>query len=126
MQFRTIERFHESRCRMADVSHSYGFPRNWQQMSNTCPLGHGLPMSARQADRSDLPDVSFFGYFTLANRSRGRDDRSVARITSVSGEVKIVLFHGGLHGEKKIYNPSYGFLNGDFWSVLLGQQATNL
>ena len=111
---------------MAGVSHSHWFPCNWQQMSGECRIScFGLPMSARQADRSDVLDVSFFGYFIFANRSRGRDDRSVARITSVSGEVKIVLFHGGPPAKKDM-QQILGFLNGDFWSVLLGQQATNL
>src|SRR5579864_9134439 len=53
-----------------------------------------LRTAARQTDCSHTPDVSFFRYFILANRQRRRYDGPVARITRVSGEVKILFSHG--------------------------------
>lgn len=95
MHFCAIERCCNSGRRMMGVHRGHRFPGNRQQMSRPCRLGcFVLPMSARQADCSYLPNVGFFGYFILAHCSRASDDWPIAGVTSVSGKVKVVFFHG--------------------------------
>jgi len=52
-----------------------------------------LPMAARQAHGSHLPDLRLFGYFIFANRQRGRNDRAPALVTGIGGEVKVLFSH---------------------------------
>jgi len=109
---------------MTGVCRTQGFPCDRQQMTNARRLGcFVLPVAARQTDCSHLPDVSLFRDFILANRRRARDDRPITRITWVSGEVKVVFFHGVLRANM---HQILGFPDGNFWSVLLGSHAAGL
>jgi hypothetical protein len=98
MQFCASECFHES-------------VRQGRSLDCIRRLGRcTLPMAAREADRSHLPDIGLFRYFILAYTQRTSDDGAVARVTRVCGEVKILFPHcGSLEDEELTHNarPSW-------------------
>jgi hypothetical protein len=53
-----------------------------------------LPMAARQADCTHLPDVSFFRYVIFTDRNCSGNDRATTLVTRVSGQVKILPSRG--------------------------------
>jgi|SRR5579863_3767732 hypothetical protein len=98
MHFHAIKFFYESSGRKTVVCHAHWIPRDRQQMTDARRLGGRLlPMAAREADRQSYsPNLGFFRNFIFANRSRSGDDRAGAGVTGISGEVKVVLSHGGI------------------------------
>jgi len=69
-------------------------PFNWQQMTSTPRFGRAaLAMAARQAYCSQLPDVSLFRYFILADRNSSGDDEAGTHLTNVSGQMNILFSH---------------------------------
>jgi hypothetical protein len=52
-----------------------------------------LPMTARQANRSDLANVGFFRYFILTHSSQSRHDWASTFVARIGGEVQVLFFH---------------------------------
>jgi hypothetical protein len=52
-----------------------------------------LPMAARQAKRTYLPNVRFSRYFVLAYRKYTCNHRPIAFLAQVNGKVKALHFH---------------------------------
>jgi len=55
--------------------------------------GRTLPVTARDAGRSDLPNVGFFRYLIFPHAEPASNNWASARVTWISGEVKILFFH---------------------------------
>src|SRR5512147_1921924 len=53
-----------------------------------------LPMATGQAHSSHLPDIRFFGDFSLAHCQRARRDGPSTLVASVSGKAEVLLSHG--------------------------------
>src|SRR5580693_3635374 len=98
-------------------------PFNRQQMTSPPSFGWPtLPMAARQAHCSHLPDVSLFRYFILPDCNRSGDHRTGTQVTSVSGQVKILFSHSSPRSAETdlLYINILGVDSWDIWSVLLG------
>jgi hypothetical protein len=96
-----------TRC---DTSETLLLPFNWWKLLRHAePCYFGLPMTARQANRSHLLDIGLFGNFILADCKRARHDRSTTLITGVGGEMKVLLSHWcplAVRRPLHIFNPS--------------------
>lgn len=69
-------------------------------------LPFALPMSARQADRSYLPDIGLFRYFIFPYPERARHNRAFAFIAGVGQKMEKLFFHTALKGEHAIFDAS--------------------
>jgi hypothetical protein len=69
-------------------------PFHGRELANDISIAHlGLLISARQANRSHLRQLAFPGYFAFADSKCPRNDRPVALVAGISGDVKILGFH---------------------------------
>jgi hypothetical protein len=90
----TTEHFLKCGRKMRQVYEGCWLPFNRWKLTGNTRLGHFvLPMAARQANCSYLPDLSFFRYFILADGEPARDNRPSAGVTGISGQVKVLFSH---------------------------------
>jgi hypothetical protein len=70
------------------------FPLNRWKIADSLRFTRlALPMTAGQANRSHIYDVSFIRYFVFANCGRTRDDGSFAFVTRIRADVKKMFSH---------------------------------
>ena len=70
------------------------FPLDWWKFSDSTWSYHFvLTMTARQANRSYLPNIGLFGDFVFPNCNRARHNWAFAFVTSVSRKMEILPFH---------------------------------
>ena len=70
------------------------FPFDRRKLTGNARLSHfALPMPARQANCSHLPNVGLFRDVIFAHRKPAGDNRSSAVVTGISREVKVLCSH---------------------------------
>jgi hypothetical protein len=73
------------------------FPLDWWKLTRNAKLSHfALPMAARQANCSYLPDVGLFRDFTFPHPQPTGNNRTFAFVTEACGEVKVLFSHYAL------------------------------
>jgi hypothetical protein len=91
-----IECFHESVCQARSFDCIRRRPLHRQQVTGAAlARSRTLPMAAREADRSQLPDIGLFRYFILTHTQRASDDWTGASVTWICGQVKVLFLHCG-------------------------------
>jgi hypothetical protein len=94
MWFCTTDRFYSWGRQMIRPAGADWIPFDRQQMMDTFGFGWpDLPMTARQAYCSHLPEASLFRYFILADCDGSCDDWIGTHVTRVRGQVKILFSH---------------------------------
>ena len=76
-------------------------------------------MAAGQANRSYLSYVGFFRYFVLPHGDRAADDRPLALVARIDGEMKVLSFHSHPSKWKRPLTIGYAFTALAVWSQLL-------
>ena len=109
---------------MRNVNEVRCFPLDgWKLTAITKLRYFALPMAAREANRSDLPDVSLSRDFILADRKRARNDRTIAPVTGVGGEMEVLFSHWCPPTRQGIPPDILAVEDRDICSILTGSPA---